>query len=91
MRTIINILSYWSAVLVISFFSAYTVALFRKLGVIEWMQVHGNTFIYNLFSCDFCLSWWMCVCYSLLGLCVSGNFLFVTIPFCATMLTRKLL
>ena len=45
-------------VAVVSLVSAFIILLAKKVGIIEWMQVHGDKFISQMASCDFCLSFW---------------------------------
>ena len=49
--------------------AAFVILLAKKLGIIEWMQVHGSEFISKMASCDFCLSFWVgsaiCLCVAL--------------------------
>ena len=45
-------------VAVVSLVSAFIILLAMKVGIIEWMQVHGDKFISELAKCNFCLSFW---------------------------------
>lgn len=78
-------------VILIAMLAAFVLTLLRKWGVIEWVQVHGNDFFAKMFSCDFCLSWWAGVILSVLMLIMTGNPVLLGVPFCSTMITRKLL
>lgn len=77
--------------IIVALVAAFILTLLRKWGVIEWVQVHGNGFFAKMFSCDFCLSWWTGVVLSGILLIITGNPAIVGIPFCSTMITRKLL
>lgn len=44
----------------VALLSAFVLLLAKKVGIIEWMQVHGDKVISRMASCDFCLSFWMC-------------------------------
>lgn len=71
--------------------SAFTLLLLVKWKVIEWMQVHGNDFLSKMANCDFCLSWWVNVLLSVILLAVTLDVTVLVVPFCSTMLTRKLI
>lgn len=78
-------------IIVVASTAAFVLALLRKWGVIERVQIHGNDFFSRMFNCDFCLSWWTCVLICFLALAFTGNLSFLGVPFCSTMITRVLL
>lgn len=78
-------------VILISLISAFAIQLMKKTGIVEWMQVHGNRIIAELFSCDFCMSWWANVIICVLIWIVTGAYTILVVPFFATMITRFLL
>lgn len=84
-------MNYIDCFIVVALLAAFLLTLLRKCGVIEWVQVHGNEFFAKMFNCDFCLSWWTCVLISLIALALTGNTVFLGVPFCSTMITRGLL
>lgn len=45
-------------VVMVALFSAFVILLAKKLGAVEWLQVHGDVFTSQLASCDFCMSFW---------------------------------
>ena len=71
--------------------SSWVICLLRKVGFIEWVQVHGNDFFHKLFSCDFCLSWWTCCVLTVLWMLVTGEVDMMYMPFIGTMISRFLL
>lgn len=71
--------------------SAYLLILAAKWKVVEWMQVKGWKWLSDLANCDFCLSWWLNVIVCLVAAVVTGNTMWIAVPFFATMLTRKLI
>jgi len=77
----------------IALLSAFYVQLLKKLGVIDYMQIHGNDFFYQLSKCDFCLSFWACLLTSTCYVFFDNVFDYknLIIPFFATPLTRILL
>lgn len=76
---------------IVAMLSAWLVLLLKKTGVVEWLQVHGNSFVARLAMCDFCLSWWACVAVSVCALFIAGDVLFLFVPFVATPITRAML
>jgi hypothetical protein len=78
-------------IVLFSCLSAFFITLMKKWGIVEWVQVHGNNFFYKMFSCDFCLSWWMNVLLCFLGSIATYNALLVLYPLICTPITKKLL
>lgn len=78
-------------VVLISLLAAFVLTLARKWGVIEWVQVHGNDLFCRLASCDFCLSWWVCVALAVVIAIFVSEPVLLLAPFCATIITRNLL
>jgi len=71
--------------------AAFVVALLKKWGVAEYMQVHGDRFTSQMFSCDFCMSWWASVLVMLLSVSFVGdNVAFLLVPVLATPIARYL-
>lgn len=80
-----------SYIIIISLLAGFVIMLLRKWGVVEWVQVHGNDFFSKMFSCDFCLSWWVSLTISVIVFLVTRDALVLSAPFGSTMLTRILL
>lgn len=75
----------------IALIAAFFLLLLRKIGVVEYIQVHGNNFFAQMFSCDFCLSWWSGVVIAILATAISGDLSILITPFISTPITRKML
>lgn len=45
-------------VLLVALVAAFIILLAKKLGGVEWLQVHGDKYLSQLASCDFCMSFW---------------------------------
>ena len=75
---------------IVALVAAFVILLAKKLGIIEWMQVHGSEFISKMVSCDFCLSFWvgsaMCLCVAL----YEGNALWIFGGMVSCPITRML-
>lgn len=82
---------YLTLILLTALFSAFSINLLKKWGVIEWLQIHGSELISKMAHCDFCLSWWMNVLLCAILSVTTGCWHFLVIPFFSTMITRFLL
>ena len=70
--------------------ASWLLALAKKWGWLEWLQVHAPTdWLNELLRCPFCCSWWACVILSLILLPV-GGWKMLLVPVCATMIARRL-
>lgn len=79
------------ASVLIGSFSAWCIMLAKKWGILEWLQIHSNAFFHQLFSCDYCLSWWCGVAVSVLAAAVTRDAHLLLVPFFSTMISRRLL
>ena len=77
-------------VVIIALAAAFMVLLVKKWGIAEWMQVHGDKFTSQLFSCDLCMSFWAGVLVTFIVVCVQDNALYVLAPVFSTPITRML-
>ena len=80
-----------SIVIGVALWAAFVLTLFRKWGITEYVQVHGNNFFSKMFHCDFCLSFWTSVIISVTLFVFSGCADMLFIPFLSTCITRILL
>ena len=76
---------------IVACFAAFILMLLYKFGIIEYVEVHGNKFFAKMFSCDFCLSWWVSVVLCVFALLLTFNTKFLFVPFVSTLICRKLL
>ena len=77
--------------MIVALVAAFVVVLLKKWGVAEYMQVHGDRFTSQLFSCDFCMSWWVSVLVMLLSVSfVGNNAVYLLAPVLATPIARYL-
>ena len=85
-------LMFWLLILSVevALMAAFVVVLLKKWGIAEWMQVHGNGFVSQLFSCDFCMSWWASVIIATAGLLLFNDAAFLLAPGLATPIARYL-
>lgn len=84
-------MSYLEIVLLISLLSAFVITLAKKWGYVEKMQVHGCDLLHKLASCNFCLSWWTNVIFSLIAAIIMQEWQLLFAALFGTMITRFLL
>lgn len=76
--------------IVVALLAAWLLTLADKWGLREWLQVHAPTdFLYKLFICNFCCSWWVCVAISVFLSVVIGHWEILAVSPISTMITRK--
>ena len=77
--------------LAIALTAAFGIMLVSKLGVRDKVIMEAPRLISELFSCDFCLSWWTCVFLSIIVSAVTGMWVMLCVAVLATPITRKLI
>ena len=72
--------------------AAWCIMLAKKWRILDWLQRHSpNEFLRELFTCDYCLSWWCSVVIAGTAAAVTGDALLLVVPFFSTMISRRLL
>lgn len=63
----------------VALFVKFVRTLAEKWGILGWLQAHApNDFLYKLFSCEFCQSWWLGLAVSIvLAVCFDWRLIFV--------------
>ena len=79
------------SIILSSLWAAFTILLIGKLGWRDFVITYGPQKISQLFDCDFCLSFWLNVFYSLLMFAIMLDPLILIVPFVGAPITRKLL
>lgn len=77
-------------VVLVALLSAFMILLAKKLGIIEWMQVHGSDVVSQLASCDFCLSFWTGTILSIVVAFIAGDVRCLIFGLASCSLTRLL-
>lgn len=72
----------------VSLFAAFLLLLAKKVGIVEWMQVHGGRWVSAIANCDFCMSWWLSVIMTAIVAPFICEAWLLAIPFISTPLTR---
>ena len=77
-------------IVAVALIAAFIVLLVKKWGLAEWVQIHGDKILSQLFSCDFCMSFWaaMLVCIALA--CWEDDVRLLLLPMFTTPITRML-
>ena len=79
------------AVLLIAAGVAFILTLAEKWGWREWLMVHApNEFLYRLFLCKFCCSWWMLVIVTLCVFIIVRDASLLAVPVFATPIVVRL-
>jgi hypothetical protein len=76
---------------IVALAAAWAVLLLARVGLRDWVVVRAPRLISELAACDFCLSWWLCVIFSLVAAFVVGDFRLLLCALTATPITRFLL
>ena len=84
-------IGYVFATIITSLFATFTILLTERLGYREKIQVRAPKLIAELFSCDFCLSFWTCLSWSVVFSLATCNIIYIGCCIAATPITRKLL
>ena len=84
-------MSYFCYVIVlVALAAAFVVLLVKKWGLNEWMQIHGDKYIAQLFSCDLCMSFWAAVILSMAVALVTDCGIYMAVPIFSTPISRML-
>lgn len=70
--------------------AAFVLLTLKKIGVVEWLQVHGSDLVSEMAHCDFCLSWWTCLAVALMVAATTQNPCIMLTAVLAAPITRKL-
>lgn len=84
-------LNFMLAVVLTALLSAFVVILIGKVGLTEKMQMSTILIISKLFSCQFCLSFWVAVLIALVISVCDFNLIYIFVPVFSTPLSRILL
>ena len=70
---------------------AFLLLLAHKVGIVEYMQVHGDKIISKMAQCDFCMSFWLSVFLTVAIVWVTGDCELILLPVVSTPIARRLL
>lgn len=78
-------------VVLVSLVSAFIILLAAKLGILEWIQVHGDLFFSEMAKCNFCLSFWVGTVLWVVVACIMDNPLLILGGVLSAPITRMIL
>lgn len=81
---------YLELVVIVALAAAFVVLLVKKVGIAEWMQVHGDKYLSQLFGCDFCMSFWASAIFAIGLCCWMDDPSYIFIPLFSTPISRIL-
>lgn len=77
-------------IVMVALAAAFVVLLVKKWGWDEWMQIHGDKYLSQLFRCDLCMSFWAGMMIACALACYHDSGLMFAIPIFTTPITRML-
>lgn len=78
-------------IILIALVAAWMILFLIKIRLIEYIQIHGCELLAKMASCEFCLSWWLCVIIAIITAIVNNDFYIILYAVPATPICRKLL
>lgn len=69
----------------------FLLLLAHKVGLVEYLQVHGDKIMSKMAQCDFCMSWWLSVIMMVAVVWVTADIHLMIIPFLSTPIARRML
>lgn len=78
-------------IILTAFLAAFIILFIDKIGLRDKIIQEAPKLISELFSCDFCLSFWTAVLITVFVVSISGNSMLCFIPLFSTPLTRILI
>lgn len=80
------------AAITMALLACWVILFTSKIGFIEWVQIHAKSkIIADLFNCNFCLSWWICVIIAIFFAVALKDPVLLLCPFISTPVTRYLI
>ena len=90
-KEVMEIMRFVAVVVLAALCAAFMLILAGKWGLLEWVQIHGCRLLSEMARCGFCLSFWTGLALSVVLLCMTGDWLMLTIPVFSAPITRMLL
>jgi hypothetical protein len=69
----------------------FLLLLAHKVGLVEYLQVHGDKITSKMAQCDFCMSWWLAVIMMVAVVWVTADTHLMIIPLLSTPIARRML
>lgn len=77
-------------VVLVALLASTIVLLLKKWGLAEWMQVHGDKVLSELFSCDLCMTFWAGTLVWIVLACIFDNPMMVLCGFLSCPISRMM-
>lgn len=74
--------------IIIALIVSFVILFITKIGWREKIQVHAPKLISDLFSCTFCLSWWLSLLIAICFVIILGDLRLILASICATPIAR---
>nr|DAR14614.1 MAG TPA: Protein of unknown function (DUF1360) [Caudoviricetes sp.] len=79
-------------IIMISLLTTFSILLIGKIGLRDMVIEHSPILLISkLFDCDFCLSFWASMLFSIVCVCLANDLAFMVVPFFSTPIVRFLL
>jgi len=82
---------YLITVIYVALASAFSVCFLYKVGIMEWLQIHGRKLISEWAKCEYCQSFWASVFYTGILIGITHDISFIAVPILATPICRFLI
>jgi hypothetical protein len=69
----------------------FLLLLAHKVGLVEYLQVHGDKITSKMAQCDFCMSFWLSVIMMVAVVWVTADIHLMIIPLLSTPIARRML
>jgi len=69
----------------------FLLLLAHKVGLVEYLQVHGDKIISKMAQCDFCMSFWLSVLMMVAVVWITADVRLMIIPLVSTPIARRML
>lgn len=77
--------------IVVALEAGFVILFLGKTGIREQVQVHAPKLLSEMFSCDFCLSWWVCLAITVAAAAMAGEWDLILAAVLAAPITRHLI
>lgn len=77
--------------IIIAMLVCWIIQFITITGIREYMEVHATKLLSKMVSCDFCLSWWLCLAYSICFAISIGDSSLIICAFISTPIARHFL
>lgn len=91
LSTTIILFNFLILTIITALLACWIILFISKAGIREYIQVNAPKKLSELFECDFCLSWWICLFIAICAMIFFDDWRLIFIAYCAAPITRYLL